>query len=243
MEITKNTIVGEIVKTNFKTAQIFEKNKIDFCCGGQVSLSEACINAKVDIEKLIPELELLTQTNDPDSKYLDGLELDALCDFIIKRHHSYVADHIPFLKEKLQKLCHVHGENHPELFKVAKLFKESADNLTLHMQKEEIVLFPYIVRMVKMKKGGNVDSSTIGGVMNPINQMILEHQAEGERFEKITQITQGYTPPADGCNTYEVTFKTLHEFEQDLHRHIHIENNILFKKSAELETELMEYIK
>lgn len=239
MDIKSNTIIGDIVSVNFKTAQIFEKNNIDFCCGGQVSLAEACEKSNVDLNQLMPELELLVQVSDPDSKYLDGLELDALSEYIVKRHHTYVSENIPFLRQKLQKLCEVHGESHHELFEVAKLFGEGADNLTMHMQKEEIILFPHIANMVSLKTSGNNSPGFEGGVMGPIDQMILEHVAEGERFEKISKITQNYTPPADGCNTYQVTYKTLQEFEQDLHRHIHIENNILFKKAAKLENELL----
>ena len=175
MEINSKTIIGDIVRVNFKSAQLFEKNKIDFCCGGQITLSDACDKSDVDMNKLIPELELLVQLNDPDSKYLDGLELDALSEYVVKRHHTYVSENIPFLKEKLQKLCDVHGEGHPELFDVAKLFGEGADNLTMHMEKEESILFPYIARMVHMKKSGNIESNAIGGVMDPINMMIAEH--------------------------------------------------------------------
>lgn len=239
MEINSNTIVGDIVRVNFKAAQLFEKNNIDFCCGGQISLSEACNKSKVDINSLMPELEALVQISDPDSKYLEGLELDALCEYIVKRHHTYVSENIPFLQQKLQKLCEVHGDVHPELFEVAELFNEGAGNLTMHMQKEEIVLFPHIEKMVQHKKGDKAGAGLAAGVLNPINQMIMEHEAEGERFMKLAKLTQNYTPPADGCNTYQVTYKTLHEFEQDLHRHIHIENNILFKKAAELEEELL----
>lgn len=239
MEINSKTIIGDIVRVNFKAAQVFEKNRIDFCCGGQITLSEACNKSDTDMNELIPELELLVQLNDPDSKYLDGLELDALSEYVVKRHHTYVSENIPFLKEKLHKLCEVHGPEHSELFDVAKLFSEGAENLTMHMQKEENILFPYIVKLVQMKKSGNIEPNAVGGVMDPINVMIAEHQVEGERFEKISQISQNYTPPADGCNTYQVTYKILHEFEQDLHRHIHIENNILFKKAEELEKELM----
>jgi len=239
MNIKSNTIIGDIVSVNFKTAQIFESNNIDFCCGGQVSLAEACEKSNVNLNKLIPELELLVQVSDPDSKYLDGLELDALCEYIVKRHHTYVSENIPFLRQKLQKLCEVHGESHPELFEVAKLFGVGADNLTMHMQKEEIILFPHIANLVSRKNGEDSNSELACGVLEPINQMISEHEIEGERFEKISTITQSYTPPADGCNTYQVTYKTLQEFEQDLHRHIHIENNILFKKAAKLENELL----
>lgn len=237
MDIKSDTIIGDIVRVNFKTAQLFEKNNIDFCCGGQISLEDACEKSGIDMKALIPELESLVQTSDPDSKYLESLELDALCEYIVKRHHTYVSENIPFLRQNLKKLCEVHGEGHPELFEVAKHFGEGADNLTMHMQKEEIILFPTITNMVNQKKDGNENSELGCGVLGPIDQMIFEHEAEGERFAKISQITNNYSPPADGCNTYQVTYKTLQEFEQDLHRHIHIENNILFKKAAALESE------
>jgi regulator of cell morphogenesis and NO signaling len=237
MQINTNTIVGDIVRSNFKTAQLFEKNNIDFCCGGGISVAEACKNANIDPNQLLPEIEQLLQVSDPDSKYIEGLELDELSDYIVKRHHSYVRENIPFLTQKLQKLCDVHGENHPELFEVNKLFSETAGNLTMHMQKEEMILFPYIRNMVKQKQGGP-ETAQLGNVLGPIEVMNIEHQAEGERFEKIGALTNGFATPADGCNTYQVTYKTLQDFEQDLHRHIHLESNILFKKAIDLEKEL-----
>jgi regulator of cell morphogenesis and NO signaling len=237
MQINTNTIVGDIVRSNFKTAQLFEKNNIDFCCGGGITVAEACKNANIDPNQFLPEIEQVLLVSDPDSKYIEGLELDELSDYIVKRHHSYVRENIPFLKQKLQKLCDVHGENHPELFEVNKLFSETAGNLTMHMQKEEMILFPYIRNMVKQKQGGP-KTAQLGNVLGPIEVMNLEHQAEGERFEKIGALTNNFTTPADGCNTYQVTFKTLQDFEQDLHRHIHLESNILFKKAIDLEKEL-----
>ncbi|MCF8374596.1 MAG: DUF542 domain-containing protein, partial [Bacteroidales bacterium] len=118
MDIKSNISVGEIVRSNFKTAQLFEKNKIDFCYGGEISLSEACEKSNVDINKLIPEIEALVQSSDPDSKYMDSLSLDALSEYIVKRHHSYVAENIPFIKQNLDKLCDVHGSHNLELFEV-----------------------------------------------------------------------------------------------------------------------------
>ncbi len=237
MQINTNTIVGDIVRSNFKTARLFEKNNIDFCCGGSISVAEACKNANIDPKQLLPEIEQVLMVSDPDSSYIEGLELDELSDYIVKRHHSYVRENIPFLTQKLQKLCDVHGENHPELFEVNKLFGETAGNLTMHMQKEEMILFPYIRNMVKQKQGGP-NTAQLGNVLGPIEVMNLEHQAEGERFEKISTLTNNFTTPADGCNTYQVTYKTLQDFEQDLHRHIHLESNILFKKAIELEKKL-----
>ncbi|NJO93132.1 MAG: DUF542 domain-containing protein, partial [Chloroflexia bacterium] len=143
MEIKLDSRVGDIVKANFKTAQIFDKNNIDFCCEGGISLEEACKKSEIDIEKLIPELEVVVMLNDPDSKYIDSLGLDELSDYIVKRHHTYVNENIPFLQQKLEKLCNVHGGNHPELHEIRELFEGAATNLKDHMNKEETTLFPY----------------------------------------------------------------------------------------------------
>ena len=238
MELNSNTSVGDIVKENFRTAQIFDKHNIDFCCGGNISLEKACKNSEVNMNDILPELESLVAMNDPDSKYINSLEPDELCDYIEKRHHRYVDDNIPFLQQKLQKLCDVHGNNHPELFKVKELFDESAGNLSLHMKKEELILFPYIREMVKFKKESLKLSEEFEKANETIELMEDEHRAEGERFKKIYMLTSSYTCPPDGCNTYRVTYQTFNEFEQDLHRHIHIENNILFVKALIMEKEL-----
>jgi len=239
MNIDARTSVGDIVKANFKTAQIFERNNIDFCCGGGISLNEACKKSGINIEQLIPELVATIQLSDPDSRYIDELELNELCDYIEKRHHTYVIESIPFLQQKLQKLCDVHGENHSELSEVKALFDGAAENLGAHMKKEELILFPYIRKMVKFKKEGKTAKDEFGDAENTIDIMHEEHQTEGERFEKISKLTSSYTCPPDGCGTYQVTYKTLKEFENDLHRHIHLENNILFKKALLLESELL----
>jgi len=239
MEININTSVGEIVKANFKTAQIFDKNKIDFCCGGDISLDEACKNANLALHQLVPELEALVNQSDPDSKYIDSLELNELCDYIEKRHHAYVYENIPFLQEKLEKLCNVHGENHPELFEVKELFDGAAGNLSVHLRKEELILFPNIRNLVKYKKEGVPEEAQLGVLKAKIDELDDEHHTEGERFERLSTITSDYSCPPDGCSTYQVTYQTLKDFEDDLHRHIHLENNILFKKALNLENELL----
>lgn len=235
MEIKSNTTVGEIVSQNFKTAQLFENINIDFCCGGEILLSEACEKSNVDINHLIPEINAILNFTDPESKYIDNLSLDKLCDYIVDRHHRYVSETTPFLNQKLQKLCDVHGVNHSELFEIRDHFATAAGNLTIHMKNEELILFPYIRNMVDFEFEKSVKSFKLGRILDSINQMEQEHQAEGERFVKISNLTNNYTIPSDGCNTYDVTFKVLKEFEQDLHRHIHLENNVLFKKAIKLE--------
>lgn len=239
MKITQDTIVGEVVKLNYNTAALFVSHNIDYCCGGRISISEACAEAGVDSGALITQLDALLGQKDADAQYIDGLNLDELCQYIIRRHHAYVRESIPFLQTSLEKLCRVHGKNHPELFEVKDLFLTSAGEFTKHMQKEEIVLFPFINKMVLARKHGTqLLPAHFGTVSNPIGMMMAEHQAEGERFEKISQITGEYSLPEDACSTYSVTYQKLRDFEEDLHRHIHLENNILFPKALLLEKEL-----
>jgi regulator of cell morphogenesis and NO signaling len=236
MNITPNSSVGEVVKLNFKTAPLFLANKIDYCCGGKKAISEACLEVGVNPDLLIKQLEALVSESDPDSEYINKLGLADLVEYIIKRHHAYVTNSIPFLNTNLEKLCRVHGENHPELFRIKELFNGSAEALTQHMQKEEHMLFPYIKLLEQANKAGSpLPGSPFGSVSNPIGMMLAEHQNEGERFEEISKLSNNYTLPDGGCTTYDVTLKQLRDFDNDLHRHIHLENNILFPKAIALE--------
>ncbi len=239
MNINPEISVGEVVKQNFKTASLFQQHNIDYCCGGNRSISAACNEAGVDATTLISKLETLVDSKDPDSIYIDSLDLDELAGYIEKRHHSYVRKSIPFLQTSLDKICEVHGGNHPELFEIRDLFNDSAGNLTMHLQKEELVLFPYIKKLAKAAaQEESLQTPGFGAVSNPIQMMLEEHEAEGSRFEKIAGLSKNYEVPEDGCTTYKVTLENLKEFEDDLHRHIHLENNILFPKAIELEKEI-----
>lgn len=239
MTISKNSKVGEVVKLNYNTAPLFHANRIDYCCGGSKSILEACNEVGIEPNQLITQLEEISDHVDPDSEYINNLALDELSEYIVNRHHSYVAKNIPFLKESLEKICDVHGENHPELLTIRDLFFESADALKMHMQKEELVLFPYIQKMMKVDNSNNqISGANFGSVSNPIGMMITEHETEGKRFDTISKITRNYTIPDDACTTYSATLDRLKDFENDLHRHIHLENNILFPKAIELENEL-----
>jgi regulator of cell morphogenesis and NO signaling len=236
MKITSDTPVGEVVKTNFKTATLFQANKIDYCCGGDQTISEVCSKSGIKEEELINQLETVLQDSDPDTDYINNMELSTLAEYIVNRHHAYVQKNIPFLKQNLDKIAEVHGDNHPELARVRDEFYESAGELTMHMQKEELLLFPYVKKMEEAKKENkNLPSPPFGKVANPIAAMMAEHENEGERYVRISELTNNYQVPADGCTTYEVTFKQLADFEKDLHRHIHLENNILFPKAKKME--------
>ncbi len=238
MEITNNTLVSEIVSENFKTARIFEENNIDFCCGGNISLADASKQSLINVQELISMIEPVMKNQDSDSKFIENLPLDHLCNYIEERHHAYINKTAPFIQQKLEKLTNVHGDNHPELFEVKQLFDDAVANLTAHMKKEELILFPFVRNLVRLKEGHINEVPGLGNILAPINVMKAEHEIEGERFRKLVEITNNYTVPADGCNTYEVTYKSLKDFESDLHRHIHLENNILFPKAIKMEDEL-----
>ncbi len=236
MTISPDSTVGEVVKYNFKTAPLFQANNIDYCCNGNRAIADACQEAGIDAKQLIQQIEELIAQNDPDTDFINNLGLGELCEYIIKRHHAYVHKSIPILKKNLEKVCQVHGEHHPELFEIKELFYGCAGDLTKHMMKEEIVLFPFIGRLESSKKtNAPTPKSPFGSVSNPIRNMVADHQNEGERFKEIARLSLNYQPPIDACTTYEVTLKQLSDFEDDFHRHIHLENDILFPKAIDLE--------
>lgn len=228
--------IGQFVADDFRTAAIFSNYGIDFCCKGNRTIEEVCEKNNIDPNELLGKLlEVKLQISDQTIDY-KSWPLDLLVDYIEKKHHRYVEEKIPVLIQFLDKLCKVHGERHPELFEINELFIGCAGALASHMKKEELILFPFIKKMVKATLDEQpVAAPQFGTVNNPITMMMQEHDNEGERFRQIAKLTNNYTPPADGCNTYNVTFAMLEEFENDLHLHIHLENNILFPEAAKLE--------
>ena len=240
MENLINEKIGNIVAQNFKTAAVFTKYGLDFCCGGQVSIEKAAEKKGVDKNALLTEVQAVLNEGASEQIDFNSWPSDLLASYIVKTHHRYVREKTPILLTYLNKICKVHGERHPELYEINKLFEECALELGHHLEKEEKVLFPFIEKMEESKSGnGQYLQPGFGSVQNPISMMIHEHEAEGNRFEKIAELTNNYTAPEDSCSTYRVAFDMLKEFEQDLHKHIHLENNILFPKSIKLEETLI----
>ena len=237
--IELETPVGEIAKNHFQTVKVFDDYQIDFCCGGKQSLNEVCQVNSLDPAEIIERLEESIR-NAGDAPKFNDMPLNELIQYIISRHHTYVRENIPLITKLLEKIEEVHGTRHPEIEAVNGHFKESAGQLIMHMQKEEIVLFPLIERLLQLKKGNKFITVTSGAsVTQPIAVMMQDHENEGARFELISSLTKNYTIPADGCNTFRAAYETLQAFEKDLHRHIHLENNILFPKAALLEQEIV----
>ena len=236
MEINSNSIIGKIEAENYKAASIFKSHNIDFCCNGNRSIAVACKEKGIDENVILHQLsEVLNKKERADIDFTSW-PIDLLADYIEKTHHRYVTEKIPEITPYLARIAEVHGEQHPELYEIEELFNQSAQELMAHMSKEENILFPVIRDMVAKKaKGERLNRPPFGSIENPINVMHQEHDNEGVRFRKISELSNNYETPSDGCNTYRVTLNLLKEFEDDLHRHIHLENNILFPAAIEFE--------
>lgn len=242
MEDIQEKTIGEMVAENYRSAAVFKKHEIDFCCNGNRSIEQACHNNAASIDAVKNDLRLVKESSGNKEAVVNDFAswpLDLLVSYIEKKHHRYVTKQVPVLKEYLDKLCKVHGGKHPELIEINLLFSGCAAELSSHMKKEEQVLFPFIMKMVMAKEeNAGRFSAPFGSVQNPISMMMKEHDTEGKRFRKIKELSENYMPPPDACNTYRVTYALLQEFEDDLHLHIHLENNILFPKSVEMEATL-----
>ncbi|MEA1785026.1 iron-sulfur cluster repair di-iron protein [Arenibacter sp. GZD96] len=239
MNIQKHQIIGELVAQNYKAASVFKKYGIDFCCNGNRTINEACAKENIALTTVLQDLDIALQKKEDNGIDYQSWPLDLLADYIEKKHHSYVVEKTAEILPYLNKVCNVHGARHPELLEIKAHFDATAGELAMHMKKEELILFPYVRKMAKAKKEGTKTAAPhFGSVQNPIQAMMHEHSTEGDRFRKIAELTHNYTPPQDACSTYKVTYALLNEFEQDLHLHIHLENNILFPKAIQLEKEL-----
>jgi regulator of cell morphogenesis and NO signaling len=235
IERLDSAMVGDIVATDFRTAGVFERFGIDFCCGGRRSLAEACQTASADPDAVIRALQALPAERNYDD--VSEWPLDRLIDHIESVHHAYVRAALPRIAGFLAKLVEVHDARHPELRLVASSFRRLRSELEQHMLKEEQVLFPYVRDLARQAGQLCMSRSPFGTVQNPIRMMEREHREAGEEMQIIRSLTSNFLPPIDACTTYRVCLKELQEFEQDLHRHVHLENNVLFPKAIALEAE------
>ncbi|PTX12211.1 regulator of cell morphogenesis and NO signaling [Pontibacter mucosus] len=232
--------VGELVAKDYRKAQVFKKYGIDFCCGGKKSVKQVCAEKGISQDELEAELIALDEAEKAREVEYNKWDLGFLADYIVNTHHKYLQEAIPALYEYTTKIARVHGSRHPELLEVVKHYTNVANELEAHMPKEERVLFPYIKQLEEAKKSGvKLEPAGFGSIQNPINMMEMEHESAGGEMERIRELTNNYTLPADACATYTVAFKKLKEFEDDLFRHIHLENNILFPKAIEMEKEVL----
>lgn len=227
------TRVGKIVARQPSVARVFEKYKIDYCCRGGTTLSEACEMQNVDVDTIVNEIDLV-QNNSKSSDETNWNEapLTDLADHIVNTHHAFLATELPRISGLVEKVNNAHGNKRPELAKVVETFKLMREELESHMAKEEKILFPAIQVIESQGQG---QTFSFGSLANPIGMMEHEHDDAGNALRRLRELTDDYTPPTDACPTYRVMLESLENLEQDLHLHIHKENNILFPRSKVLE--------
>ena len=235
MEKYKEMTVGQIVANSFANASIFEKYGIDFCCNGLDMLPDACAKVGIEVDTVIEDLN---KPKNESSEVIDfkSWPLDLLCDYILKFHHRNIRTQGPQIMELLRKVCDVHSCSHPELLEVKELFERSLEDLENHLQKEEIMLFPHIYVMCESVSSGlPIRDFHCGSVEAPISVMMAEHQAEGDRYHRMEELTAGYQTPSDGCGSYRLLMAKLKAFNGALHQHIHLENNVVFPTAINIE--------
>ncbi len=231
--------IGEMVANDYRKAEVFRKFGLDFCCGGKKTLEKACERKGLDVVEVKKALLAVENESNANVEDYTSWELDFLADYIINKHHKYIENAHLILSEFSNKVARVHGASHPEVVEIAHYYNEVAEELQLHMRKEEMILFPYIKELVAAKRSGvKMERPAFGSIQNPINMMEAEHVSAGGNMDKINELSNNFTPPEDACNSYRVLYAKLKEYELDLHHHIHLENNILFKKAIDLEKEL-----
>ena len=237
-DISTKTI-REIALEAPATTRVFEKFKIDYCCGGNRSIADACAATGIDYSQLMESIDQIVSKPETDDDVTAPERRGAteLIGYILASHHVFTVEEIERLKPLMAKVVMRHGERHPELFELQTVFGELSESLIPHMRKEEHVLFPYIVELERAEKANlSPPIPHFGTVKNPIRMMMAEHDADGDRLRKMRAVTNDYSLPDGACPSFTALYAGLEDLERDLHKHIHLENNVLFPAAAELES-------
>jgi regulator of cell morphogenesis and NO signaling len=219
-------------------AKVFEKLGIDYCCGGKQTLDQACRTAGIPVDGVLDALKVAQPSGEgfPKDRDWQTEPLTDLISHIKNTHHKYTREEIARLGPLFDKVYSVHGEHHPELFGLRATFQALAQEVTTHMMKEEMVLFPYMEKMEEsVIQREPILPPPFGTVQNPVTMMMHEHDSAGNALRTMHQQSANYTPPADACISYQTLYKALSDLESDLHQHIHLENNVLFPRAVQME--------
>ncbi|MEO7308236.1 MAG: iron-sulfur cluster repair di-iron protein [Ferruginibacter sp.] len=228
MKTIAEQTLATIVTNNHFTVPVFEKYNLDFCCKGKRTLAEACIEKGISLESISMELERSTGTEQKSQMPFTAMNAEQLISYILIHHHFYVKQAMPAILLHLEKVVAKHGDHYPYMTRVLHLFNEINEEMTGHMQKEELILFPRIKEVETLftaKQSMNLPGEYVSG---PIQVMESEHEQAGEHLYMIRELTNMYTAPEDACTTFKVVLAELKSFEDDLHQHVHLENNLLF---------------
>ena len=230
---TANKTIGEIVVEDYRTARVFEKYRIDFCCGGKVSLAAACREKGIDLAMIDREIEAAQGESAEQGRNYGAWELSFLADYIVNTHHAWLKENTGQIAAYAHKIAEVHGAHHPEVIEIARIFDRMATDMTSHLREEEEIFFPAVKRLEAARKAGTTpeakDRDTLTSCLESLHH---EHDEIGAAVHMIRQLAKGYVIPEDVCTTYALTYRKLKEFEDELHTHVHLENNILFPKAA-----------
>lgn len=237
MTLTATKTVGEIAAQVPATTREFEKLGIDYCCGGNRTLGEACAEANISVEDALARLEKsLAEAPAGAGDLWQNQPLSGLIAHITSTHHVFVREECPRIQALAAKVVGVHGKNHPELLQVQSIFSALAEELRVHLMKEEQILFPYVLLMEENSLAGEpAPPAMFGTVMNPVRMMMQEHDAAGDALRSLRAVTRNYSLPDDACISYRTLYDALQGFEADLHQHIHLENNILFPRAVAMQ--------
>ncbi len=242
VEIRKNIsthkieTIGDIAAKDLRKAEVFKKYGLDFCCGGKKTLEDSCKEKGLDVLQVKAELEDTVKINTLIHQHnYNSWNLTFLIDYIVNVHHAYVKNNIPIIEDLCAKVTEHHGKQHPELLQINALVELLFSEIKTHLNKEEKILFPYIKQLELSNLSGSNVHLGFCSVLQPISFMEKDHEVVGKLGAEIKELSKDYTLPADACNSYYLLYKKLEEFENDLHLHIHLENNILFPKAIELE--------
>jgi regulator of cell morphogenesis and NO signaling len=234
--ITTTATVGELAATLPHAARVFERFGIDYCCGGETPLIEACKSAKAAVSDVLTAINTAVGTTAPGRTYSDLTQRE-LIDHIVGKHHTFTRTEIQRLVSLVEKVVSVHGSRHPELLSVQKVFDDLANDLIPHLAKEETILFPYIAALDSTQSSGAAhEIPPFITVQNPVRMMFFEHDLAGRLLQELRRLTAGFAVPDDVCASYKNLYAALENFEQDLHQHIHLENNLLFPRAIEMES-------
>jgi len=238
MTLTATKTVRDYAIETPQTIPVFEKLGIDFCCGGNRPLEEACAAANLNLDEVLRSLEnAMAISPRPSERELRAGSLAELTAHIVRTHHAFVRREIPQIERLAEKVATKHGANHPELLHIRSVFRGVAQELMTHMMKEESILFPYIERMEEaVVERQPILPPPFGTIANPVRMMEQEHESAGAAFKAVRQASRDYAAPDDACVSYQAFYRELDTFEKDLHQHIHLENNVLFPRAIEMET-------
>jgi regulator of cell morphogenesis and NO signaling len=236
MELHSNSKVGEIAAASMAAVRVFEDFGIDYCCGGEHSIKEACQSGGVDPEALLQAVRDTMLSAAPGTRNWSAEPLAALIGHVVSVHHEYLKLELPRIQKRLEVVYATHRERDAAtLAPLPGIFFLMKNELELHMHKEERMLFPAIEELERTAKGGSLPPSPFGNLANPIRVMLAEHESAGASLEQIRAITKNYQLPSYACETYRALFKGFETLERDLHMHIHLENNILFPRALALQ--------